>query len=972
MQNTKILSRLFTQKCAAHKTRTAYQILDKNNKYKKFTYDDIANISVRIAAFLKNKKIKPQEPVGIFAPNIPEWAAAFWGIILNNSTVIPVDINSGEAEIRHILQDTGIQCIFTTGKLYKKIKKHNLNQIILLDQSPEVQTLQRGAEKKNKTATLHTKTGRINNISCLKNILKNSHPVPKLPRAKENDTAVIIYTSGTTSQPKGVMLTHSNIIFDLTHLLQVLPVKNDDNFLSVISLSHTFELCCGLVMPLMAGAKVTYSKSLKYTVIFKNMQLAKPTIMLSVPMLFKILLENVVYKASGRRGLRINELIDKNNKTLIKKAVRLLGGKTKFYVSGGAPIDEEVIKGYMELGIEFLQGYGLTETTGISTITPPGYKKTGSVGKALPGVTVKIISRDKDKNGEVCIKGPNLMKGYKNNINGTNKIIKKDWLYSGDTGYMDRDGFLYITGRIKNLIVTSAGVNVYPEELEKRIIKSPFIKEACIIGKQRPDRSESIHAVIVPDEKKYKYFIKKEKKGRPEDTPGLNQKIQTEIETYTKDLARFKKIHDFHIRKRNLPRGRTKKIIRNYVKRESFSIEGRLGKLDHKNYTKPIALINVSAATPFRMAEKECIIIENKKITQMGKFDNVFLPPGAEVIDCKDKIAAPGFIDLHVHGGGGCFFNNGSQKDFDSITDFFISHGTTHMLATLYVDEKQKFLKTIRQTAAYCRKKRKHSVLHGMHLEGPFINKKMKGALNEKYIWDANIDNWLTLSEAGKDFIKLMTIAPELPGAHDVMQTAMQSGVVLGIAHSLARYENIEVAIDNGLSQITHIFNAMLPMHHREPGIITAALLKRELKVHLIADCIHVHPAVIELLYKMKGPSGIILITDAINAAGSRDGTYNMAGKKIKVKQGKATLTDNTLAGSVLTLDKAVKNLVKYAGIPAHEAIRMASLNPARVLKLEHKKGILATGKDADIIIMNRDFDVEMVIIDGVIAHSKP
>jgi N-acetylglucosamine-6-phosphate deacetylase len=217
----------------------------------------------------------------------------------------------------------------------------------------------------------------------------------------------------------------------------------------------------------------------------------------------------------------------------------------------------------------------------------------------------------------------------------------------------------------------------------------------------------------------------------------------------------------------------------------------------------------------------------------------------------------------------------------------------------------------------------------------------------------------------------MMTIAPELEGSAEVMQRAAQDGVVLAIAHSEARYEDIEIAIDNGLSQVTHIFNSMHPVHHRTPGVLSGALLKRELKVHLIADGIHVHPAVIQLLYKLKGPEGIILITDAISATSMEDGVFDMGGKKITVREGTAHLDDNTLAGSTITLEKAVKVMVEKVGVPVTEAVRMVSLNPARVLGLDRRKGILAVGKDADMVVLDNDYEVQMTIIGGQVRNSK-
>lgn len=386
-------------------------------------------------------------------------------------------------------------------------------------------------------------------------------------------------------------------------------------------------------------------------------------------------------------------------------------------------------------------------------------------------------------------------------------------------------------------------------------------------------------------------------------------------------------------------------------------------------HTPPLALLNSRVVTPFRMAETQCIVISDGQVSQMAARSGISIPPGAEVLDLEGRLVAPGFVDLHIHGADGSSFNWADDRQIDSILDYAIKHGTTRMLATLYLDEESHFLETIARLADYAQRGRRYSVLQGIHLEGPFINRALKGAMNDRFIWEPTMENWRTLQKQGNGFIRMMTIAPELPGALQIMQAAAHERVVLAIAHSRAKYEDIEVAIDNGLSQVTHMFNAMDPMHHRTPGIVTAALLKRELKLHLIADGVHVHPAVMALLYKLKGASGIILITDAISAAGKEDGAYDLAGQTVTVRQGKAYLDPDTLAGSTLSMEKAVKTMVEKVSIPLHEAFRMATLNPARVLGVDHAKGIVAVGKDADLIVLNEDFGVAMTIIGGHIAH---
>lgn len=932
-----------------YSAKTAFQILKKDNTFDRYSYSDAYQQAEIIASFFEHEEIKPQTPIGIYAPNCPHWAISFMGILLKNCIVVPIDSKSGSAEFNHIMKDTGLNYIFTTKKLYPNLPEKIVENVLVLD------TDKVDEEEK------------FTNVFYLKNI-KYTEDLT-LPASNENDTAIIIYTSGTTNVPKGVMQTHKSLLTSLYGGLDIIPLQDDDNFLSVVSLSHTLELCYGLILPIFRGACVTYSKSLKYTTIFKNMKLAGITIMASVPLLFKILLESVVHKISGKRGLCLSTVIEDKDEIAeaVKKANELLGGKITCFFSGGAPLEKTIIDGFGELGIKLLQGYGLTETSGAVTITPHDAIIPGSAGKVLKGINVKIDSPDHYGMGEICVSGDCLMAGYYNNPETTAEAIRNGWFHTGDLGSFDSKGNLYITGRLKNIIVTDAGVNVFPEELEERIVNSNFINDVCIIGKQKPDRTESIHAVIVPD---YEYIDKYKKEMDTGDSYiDLYEIIRKEIAEQTSDLAMYKKVLSFQLRKKELPRGRTEKVVRNQVQKEAFSIQGRLGEFSDAGQTAPIALINANIVTPFRIARKENIIIEDGKITQLGKFDNIFLPPNVKIIDLKGKYITPGFIDLHVHGGKGFSFNTNNPAELEEMLDFYISHGTTKLLATLVCDEKENFLNNIRNIEQFSKKSGK--ALHGLHLEGPFISKKMKGALSERFIWEASLDNWLELKEAGKDAIKMMTIAPELPRASEVMQVASQDNVCLAIAHSEARYEDIERAIDNGLSQVTHIFNAMNPMHHRTPGVVTAAMLKRELKVHLIADGTHVHPAVMKLLYKLKGPSGIVLISDAISATGMSDGMYKLADLDVSVRKGIAYLDNGKLAGSTLTMEKAVWNMIKLLDIPVEEAVRMATLNPARVLGLEHSKGILAVGKDADIVVLDEHFNVEMTLIEGEIKYSN-
>lgn len=381
-------------------------------------------------------------------------------------------------------------------------------------------------------------------------------------------------------------------------------------------------------------------------------------------------------------------------------------------------------------------------------------------------------------------------------------------------------------------------------------------------------------------------------------------------------------------------------------------------------------LNNIRIITPFRIVEPGFIMVSKKKIVNMGKVSDFTVPADVPVYDLNGYTVTPGFVDLLVHGGNGSGFADDDEKAIGSISEFFFQHGTTGLLASLFSKKMNLLKKDMIRIADYI-ESHKDSNVWGIHMEGPFINPKIKGAHKLEYLWESNVDTWNELNESSRGHIKIMTISPEIPGNIDVIRTAASQGVVPSIGHTLAMYEDIEKAIDNGAAHVTHMFNAMRPFHHREAGIMVAALLKKELKVELIADGIHVHPIVMQLLHNIKGSGGIILVTDAIRASGMPDGEYHFMDQKIIVKQKKAFLENGTLAGSTLTMEEAVRTMVRDVGVPITDAVRMASLNGAKVLGVEHKKGILAVGKDADIVIMDDDFNVHATIYEGKVKFQK-
>ncbi len=382
------------------------------------------------------------------------------------------------------------------------------------------------------------------------------------------------------------------------------------------------------------------------------------------------------------------------------------------------------------------------------------------------------------------------------------------------------------------------------------------------------------------------------------------------------------------------------------------------------------ALKNIKIVTPFRIVDNGTIVITDKQISNMGKVSDVNITSDIPVFDLNGMTVTPGFIDLLVHGGGGKGFADDSDESINTISDFFFSHGTTGMLASLFSKKIDLLKNDVNRIATYA-EQHKDSNIWGIHMEGPFINPLIKGAHKIEYLWEPSVEMWNELNASARGYIKLMTIAPELKGNIDVIRAAASQGVVPSIGHTLALYDDIEKAIDNGAAHVTHMFNAMRPFHHREPGIMVAALLRNELKVELIADGIHVDPIVMKLLHNIKGSGGIILVTDAIRACGMPDGNYHFMDQKIIVKDKRAFLENGTLAGSTLTMEDAVRNMVQLVGVPLTDAVRMASLNGAKVLGLEHEKGILAVGKDADLVVMDDQFTVHATIYEGQIKYRK-
>ena len=391
------------------------------------------------------------------------------------------------------------------------------------------------------------------------------------------------------------------------------------------------------------------------------------------------------------------------------------------------------------------------------------------------------------------------------------------------------------------------------------------------------------------------------------------------------------------------------------------------------NKNKRIIIINGTIITPFHLVSGKAIIVEKGRIREIVNEEELSTATltGAEVIEGKDKFIVPGYIDIHVHGGGGSDVMDG---DYEAINQVAIAHshfGTTSFLPTTMTMSKDKIIRSLLSICEAVKKGTAGAEILGIHMEGPYINPEKKGAQKEDDIKKISIEGFLEFNQASGNLIRLVTIAPEMLGAIGLIKYLYKQGIIVSVGHTNATYVQTQAGIQAGLSHVTHVFNAMRELHHREPGVVGAALTSPELTVEVIADGIHIHPIVLKILTKIKEGEKIVLITDAMRAAGLKDGTYDLGGQEVIMAKGQARLKDGTLASSVLTMDKAVKNMVNKVGIQLPKAIQMASFNPAKSIGIDDKKGSLEPGKDADIVILNKNLETELSIVAGKIVYRR-
>ncbi|WP_416149988.1 N-acetylglucosamine-6-phosphate deacetylase [Salipaludibacillus sp. HK11] len=387
-----------------------------------------------------------------------------------------------------------------------------------------------------------------------------------------------------------------------------------------------------------------------------------------------------------------------------------------------------------------------------------------------------------------------------------------------------------------------------------------------------------------------------------------------------------------------------------------------------------LIITNASIYTEDRIIDKAYIKTSNGFISDIGYVNDLSSLDGFHHIDLPDnhKII-PGMIDIHTHGANGADTMDATIEALQTMASSVAKEGTTSFLATTMTQKQDCIEKALSNASNYIKnhQQRGQAEIVGIHLEGPFLNRAKAGAQPINQIVEPSLELFKKWQALANNHIKLVTLAPEQPGATQLINYLKVNNIIASIGHSNATFEQVEVAIAKGLSHVTHLYNQMRELHHREIGVVGAALLKDELMVEIISDGIHTSPEAVNLAFRSKTSERLVLITDSMRAKCLKNGTYDLGGQQVSVKDGKAILKDGTLAGSLLTMGDAFKNIIEFTNCSIEDAINMSSSNPAKELGVYDRKGSLAIGKDADVVVLDKFNNITHTICQGQLAFQK-
>ncbi|HEV2467864.1 MAG TPA: AMP-binding protein [Candidatus Sulfotelmatobacter sp.] len=548
--------------------------LQRHDQIEKCTYSGLHRMAESVGRWVTEKNFSNGSRLAILADNHPRWVACYLGIIASGCAVVPLDTALHSDQVSKLLKDSGASAVFCDAKHLPvmRVAAGELKLgVVLMD--PE----RMGQSSGEHSAEDHW-------LGQLPEIFAAGPGNFKPIAAKDDDLASLLYTSGTTADPKGVMLTHSNFQGEVGAVFNWVDLGPDDALLGVLPLFHVLAQMANLLLPLVKGSRVVYLETLNTTELLRALSERNITAFAVVPQFFYLIHEKLMQEI-GKRGRVTQKIFGAMvavNRTLRKvglnaghvffrKVHETLGPKMRYLVTGGSRFDPEIARAFRDLGIDILQAYGLTETTAAVFANSPHDNEIGSVGKALKGVEAKIVDLQPQEEGpavgEVALRGAVVMKGYWNRPDATSAVLRDGWFLTGDLGYFDSHGHLFLTGRKKEVIVLSNGKNVYPEEIEAHYLKSPYIKEIAVMGLEgRPGEGrDRLHAVIVPN-----FDVLRQRK-----VVNAKEVIRFDIEGLSPQIASTKRISSYEIWQDDLPRTTTRKIKRFEVEKRVRANQGK-------------------------------------------------------------------------------------------------------------------------------------------------------------------------------------------------------------------------------------------------------------------------------------------------------------------------------------------------------------------------------------------------------------
>ena len=512
-----------------------------NNQWMQLTFGDLGSKVNALAGFLQEQRIRKGDRVGIILENCWEWVVVFFAIAHQGAVAVPISPEASSAEINNIIADASPALVFIS----EHLDTAKINALTIISAQGEL----------------------------FKHVLGVRDKELEIVESAPDDPACILYTSGTTANPKGVMLSQNNLLSNCNSINKLNLIKSNDSIISILPLHHAFALTITLLMPVLSGLTIVYPQTLRGDELLEAMQETKPTIFLAVPKIFYLMHQKIMgkfnktpwfLKITIQLILSLSCFVRRISgvnlaRILLFKMHRRFGSRMRLFVSGGARLDPAVAADLYRLGFTILEGYGLTETAPVLTLNPYARPKFGSVGRPLPDVKIEIYNQNTQGMGEVIAQGPNIMLGYYKMPDKSKEVIKEGWFYTGDLGFIDKQGYLYLTGRQKEVIVLSSGLNIFPQEIEDIYAQQSPVKEICVFDAPTHNKKNDaalLWVMVVPDLDYFKSIGE----------VNLERVLKDKFDNASRALPEYKRIRGFSISLESLPRTLLGKIKRFEVK----------------------------------------------------------------------------------------------------------------------------------------------------------------------------------------------------------------------------------------------------------------------------------------------------------------------------------------------------------------------------------------------------------------------